>query len=263
MSVRDRCRGLALVCRSASGRLLSGYVGSGLPRRRDRQPHTFGKWGHAPLCEVGTRTTFITASPPAPPPPRALGGPSGAAHRGWRKGAPCGGFQSLDPRSPPGAGPWRTLDAALTGPLPSHRDRRPWPSHSGDPGVAPASAPDRDAPRHRNAGLIGRGEPGGCGGIGVAVIVLPVVSMFPASAFVCSATAFRQLCRLYDPLLVGDAPDLSRAARTDLRAFARLYDLPEAMDEAQAWSLVRRRLAADLPVRADASWALEGLAEAA
>lgn len=84
--------------------------------------------------------------------------------------------------------------------------------------------------------------------------------MLPVSAFVCPATAFRQLCSLYDPLLVEEAVALSDAERTDLRAFSRLYDLSlEEACEAEVWREVRLRLERDLatPLQARPEWGYE------
>lgn len=84
--------------------------------------------------------------------------------------------------------------------------------------------------------------------------------MFPVSAFVCPAIAFRRLCLLYDPLLVDEAVALGEAARMDLRAFSRLYDLPlEEACEAEVWREVRLRLERDLatPLQARPEWGYE------
>jgi hypothetical protein len=78
--------------------------------------------------------------------------------------------------------------------------------------------------------------------------------------------AFHDLCALYDGLLTGEGVALSEAARTDLRAFSRLYDLPlEEASEAEVWREVRLRLAQDLstPLQAAAEWGYEGQKQAA
>ncbi|WP_300575344.1 hypothetical protein [Phenylobacterium sp.] len=78
--------------------------------------------------------------------------------------------------------------------------------------------------------------------------------------------AFIDLCHLYDVLLTGDAPALPEAARTDLRAFARLFDMAlEEACEAEVWAAVRRRLKDDLAtaLQADAEWGYEDQQRAA
>lgn len=72
--------------------------------------------------------------------------------------------------------------------------------------------------------------------------------------------AFHDLCALYDGLLTGEAVVLTEAARTDLRAFSRLYDLPlEEASEPEVWREVRVRLQQDLatPLQASGEWGYE------
>lgn len=58
--------------------------------------------------------------------------------------------------------------------------------------------------------------------------------------------AFADLCERFDPLLSGALESLGKAARTDLRAFARLFDLAlEEADDAEVWRAVRLRLQQD------------------
>jgi methylphosphotriester-DNA--protein-cysteine methyltransferase len=78
--------------------------------------------------------------------------------------------------------------------------------------------------------------------------------------------AFMDLCRLYDVLLTEEAPTLPETARTDLRAFARLFDLAlEEACEAEVWAAVRRRLADDLApaLQVAAEWGYEDQKQAA
>ncbi len=89
-------------------------------------------------------------------------------------------------------------------------------------------------------------------------------SAFPDSA--SSGRAFPDLCAVYDGLLSGEDPLLSDAAQTDLRAFARLYDLAlETANEAEVWRQVRVRLQQDLsrPLQTTDEWRYEGQARAA
>ncbi|MDO8410831.1 MAG: hypothetical protein Q7S93_12330 [Phenylobacterium sp.] len=63
-----------------------------------------------------------------------------------------------------------------------------------------------------------------------------------------------------------EAPALSDAARTDLRAFARLFDMAmEEAGEAEVWAAVRRRLEEDLTpaLQAPAEWVYEEQKQAA
>jgi len=74
------------------------------------------------------------------------------------------------------------------------------------------------------------------------------------------AGAFIDLCATYDPLLAGGQAALSETARTDLRVFARLFDLAlEEASDAEVWRAVRRRLAQDLspPLQVEAEWGYE------
>jgi len=78
--------------------------------------------------------------------------------------------------------------------------------------------------------------------------------------------AFHDLCARYDGLLADQEVALSKAARIDLRAFARLYDLAlEEAGDAEVWRQVRRRLMEDLstPLQAAAEWGYEGQRQAA
>ena len=78
--------------------------------------------------------------------------------------------------------------------------------------------------------------------------------------------AFIDLCRLYDVLLTEEAPMLSETARTDLRAFARLFDMSlEDAGDAEVWAAVRRRLEDDLApaLQVAAEWVYEDQKQAA
>lgn len=68
------------------------------------------------------------------------------------------------------------------------------------------------------------------------------------------------LCASYDPLLADGEAALSESARTDLRAFARLFDLAlEEASDADVWRAVRERLARDFapPLQVEAEWGYE------
>ncbi|MDP1616094.1 hypothetical protein [Phenylobacterium sp.] len=78
--------------------------------------------------------------------------------------------------------------------------------------------------------------------------------------------AFIELCQRYDGLLADGAPALEDTARTDLRAFARLFDMGmEDASEADVWVAVRRRLEADLApaLQGAAEWVYEEQKQAA
>ncbi|MDO8902732.1 MAG: hypothetical protein Q7V15_15410 [Phenylobacterium sp.] len=81
-----------------------------------------------------------------------------------------------------------------------------------------------------------------------------------------SSAAFDDLCAVYDQLLGAGEVVLSEAARIDLRAFSRLYDLPlEEASAAEVWREVRMRLQQDLatPLQTPAEWGYEDQRQAA
>lgn len=92
------------------------------------------------------------------------------------------------------------------------------------------------------------------------------MSAYPSPPFPSAATAFQDLCALYDPLLGAGGAALPESARIDLRAFARLYDLAlEEAGEAEVWREVRGRLAQDVaaPLQTPGEWGYEEARQAA
>lgn len=78
--------------------------------------------------------------------------------------------------------------------------------------------------------------------------------------------ALIDLCAVYDVLLTDGAAVLSKAARTDLWAFSRLFDLPlEGASEVEVWREVRLRLTEDLetPLQIAPEWGYEDQKRAA